>query len=113
MDSEDDVSGTGFAARLYGGFDLNRFFGLELGWTYLPTADDSYGNSITNYAIDLLAKLSIPVTAGFSLHAKAGGSYLSQQAQQQIPTISESLPQALHILDRSLVLAQPMKLYLI
>lgn len=69
------IDASGFAARIYGGWDFNRFFGLELGWAYLPTADSNLGGSIGNYAIDLLAKLSMPVTRGFSVHAKAGGGY--------------------------------------
>lgn len=74
------VDDTGFAARVYAGFDFNRFFGFELGYAYLPKATDNFGNSISNYAFDLLAKLSIPVTRGLSLHAKAGGGYLHSSA---------------------------------
>jgi len=69
-------SGTGFTARGFIGYDFNKFFGLEAGYTYLPKATDDFGDSITNYAIDILAKLSVPVTSGFSVHAKAGGAYL-------------------------------------
>lgn len=80
-------SGTGFAARVYGGYDINRFFGMELGWTYLPTASDNFGDDITNYAVDLLAKLSLPVSNGFSIHAKAGGSYLVSNADSSIAAL--------------------------
>lgn len=79
---------SGFAARLYAGWDFNRFFGLELGYAMLPSADSNFGESISNYAIDLLAKLSIPVTRGFSIHAKAGGGYFASSADNEFNNIS-------------------------
>lgn len=83
-------SDSGFAGRAYLGYDFNQYFGLETGYVYLPNAtfninsanflplsDGSLRTSgkITNYAIDLLAKLSVPLVDGFGLYAKAGGAY--------------------------------------
>lgn len=78
------LSGTGFAARGYLGYDFSKYFGLETGYTFLPKADDDFGNSIHNYAIDLVGKLSVPVVDGFSVHAKAGGSYLHASIDNNI-----------------------------
>src|SRR5262245_7808729 len=50
------LDGTGFAARGYLGYAFNKYFQIESGYTYLPTAKDNAGNSISNYAIDLLGK---------------------------------------------------------
>ncbi len=77
------VKDTGFTARGFLGFDFNKYLGLEAGYTYLPkvtvTGDDS--SEIKNYAVDLLAKLSVPVTNVFSVYAKAGGSYLDSKLE--------------------------------
>jgi opacity protein-like surface antigen len=70
------LNGTGFAARGYLGYAFNKYFALENGYTYLPKATDDAGDTIKNYAIDLLGKISWPVTSGFSIYAKAGGGYL-------------------------------------
>lgn len=70
------ISGAGFTAQAFLGYDFNRFFGLEAGYVYLPKATDNFGLQATNYVVDLLAKLSVPVCGGFSIHAKAGGGYL-------------------------------------
>jgi len=76
-----NISTSGFAARGYVGFDFNQYIGLETGYTYLPTTDVTLFTgvpqfNIKSYAIDLLAKLSVPITNVFGLYAKAGGSYL-------------------------------------
>jgi OOP family OmpA-OmpF porin len=80
-----DTSDTGFAGRGFVGFDFNKYFAIESGFTYLPktTFDGvaSSDESIKNYAVDLLAKLSIPVSPVFSLYAKAGGSYLNSKLE--------------------------------
>ncbi len=69
------ISSNGFAGQAFLGYDFNKFFGLQAGYVYLPKAKDSFGSQVSNYAIDLLAKLNVPVTSGFSIHALAGGSY--------------------------------------
>lgn len=78
-----DIDDQGFAARGFLGYDFNRYFGLEAGYTYLPKAKVNVGflngasasNSVKNYTVDLLAKLMIPVVDGFGLYAKAGAAY--------------------------------------
>ncbi len=83
-DVSSDVKDSGFAARLYLGYNVNHNFGIEAGYVFLPNAkvtltDNTSGDSqtikIKNYAIDLVAKLMVPVSDGFGLYAKAGGAY--------------------------------------
>lgn len=75
------ISSTGFAARGYLGFGFNRFISVESGYIYLPRAriNDQFGQSshINNYAVDLLGKLTVPVTGGLDLFAKAGLGYFN------------------------------------
>ncbi len=78
-----DFSDGGFAGRAYLGYDINKFFGFEGGFTYLPKATSDFGH-ITNYAFDILAKLSLPVTGGFSIHAKAGGGFFHSSVDDDI-----------------------------
>ncbi len=85
------VKDTGFAARGFVGFDFNKYLGVETGYTYLPNTTfngiPSENAEIKSYAIDLLAKLSVPVTNVFSVYAKAGGSYLSSKVDASIPGV--------------------------
>jgi len=78
--SSSSVNDTGFAARGYIGYDVNQFFGFESGYTYLPkTTVDGQSGNVKNYAIDLLAKLSIPVSSVLNIYAKAGEGYLNSR----------------------------------
>lgn len=71
------ISDSGFAARAFIGYDFNQYFALENGYVYLPKATvDNFDASISNYAIDLLGKISVPVTSGLRVYAKAGLGYL-------------------------------------
>lgn len=71
------IKDTGFAGQVFLGYDFNKFFGLQAGYVYLPKATANFGGSAKNYVVDLLAKLSLPVTGGFSIYALAGGSYFN------------------------------------
>ena len=74
---------TGFAARVFAGYDMNQFLGLETGYTFLPRTTGTaplLGNySVRNYAVDLLAKLSVPVSNVFNIYAKAGAAYFNSR----------------------------------
>lgn len=85
-----NVKDTGFTARGYVGYDINRYLGLEAGYTYLPKTTFN-GGDIKNYTIDLLAKLSVPVTNVFSLYAKAGGSYFNSKGKATDPETGVNL----------------------
>lgn len=71
-----DVAQSGFAGRGYIGYDFNKYFALESGYTYLPDRKYSYigydFETYANYAVDLLAKGSIPVTDQFGVFGKLG-----------------------------------------
>lgn len=88
---------TGFAGRIFAGYDFNQYLALETGFTYFPKTDlnvtvqstltDGAGNVIAagsksetgtfnTYGGDLLAKISVPVVDNFGLYAKAGPGYL-------------------------------------
>jgi len=86
-----DVKDTGFAARGYLGYDLNKYLGVEAGYTYLPkTTVNGLPGDIKNYTVDLLAKLSVPVTNVFSLYAKAGGAYYNAKFDDNIGSFSNN-----------------------
>src|SRR5262249_28833893 len=71
------ISPDGFAGQIFLGYDFSRYFRLQGGYFYLPKAtDDTFVFQATNYVLDILAKLSLPVSTGFSIYALAGGSYL-------------------------------------
>lgn len=87
-----NVKDTGFSARGFVGYDINKMFGVETGYTYFPktTISGVQNFDIKNYAVDLLAKLSVPVTNVFSVYAKAGGSYLDAKADSTVAGVSNS-----------------------
>jgi opacity protein-like surface antigen len=84
------ISDSGFAGRAFLGYDFNQYFGVESGFIFLPDAKFSVDNidadaKIRNYAIDLLAKVSVPVTSGFKLYAKAGAGYFNSKLSSSLP----------------------------
>lgn len=83
-----NFKGDGVAGRLYTGYDINRFLGVETGVTFFPRTDmkenitDYFnGNSSSEekfdtYGFDLLGKITVPVCNQLGLFAKAGPGYL-------------------------------------
>jgi opacity protein-like surface antigen len=70
------ISSTGFTGRGYIGYEFNRYIGVESGFIYLPDASiDGVDGDISNYAIDVLGKISVPISSGFDIYAKAGIGY--------------------------------------
>lgn len=104
--SSNSVDDDGFAGRVYAGYDFNHYFGLEAGYIYLPqaktngstvvtangvvVASSSFSTTIDNYAVDLLAKLMVPVVNGFGLYAKAGGAYFHSSGDFSTPEFGGS-----------------------
>lgn len=69
------LSSTGITTDLMD-YGLNEYVGVESEHTYLPTsAFDHMGNNINNHVIDVLGKISAPISEQLSLHAKAGLAY--------------------------------------
>lgn len=91
------VKDTGFAGRLFAGYDFNQYLAVEGGYTYFPNSDitntfqtsainfggivvpastetDKY--TIKTYGLDLVGRINVPVYQNFGLYAKAGPGYL-------------------------------------
>lgn len=80
----------GIAGRIFIGYNVNEFFGVELGgaaWSqadyngniYDPTDTTFLGKARGNqntWDIDLLAKVTYPFENGFKVFAKGGGAYV-------------------------------------
>lgn len=74
------VKDNGFAGRVFGGYNFNRFLAIEAGWTYLPKAKYQVAgvttNTLKNYAVDLDGKVTAPLVEGFGVYGKLGVGYL-------------------------------------
>ncbi len=75
-----DIDDVGFAFRLYGGYQFNKYFSAELGYAHWAETDVKYyvasETNIKTYALDLSGKMTVPVAMGFGVYAKLGGAYL-------------------------------------
>jgi hypothetical protein len=72
-------SDTGFAGTVYAGFDFNQYLAVQTGYVYFPNAKASVlGNTATikTYGVDVLGKITVPVTGNLGLFAEAGPGYL-------------------------------------
>lgn len=70
----------GVVGRAFLGYDLNRYFAVEGGYTYFFNKAEINSNAGANTtktsAIDLMLKSKLPVVDSFDLYAKVGGNYL-------------------------------------
>jgi len=78
----------GFVGRAFLGYDINRYFALEAGYTYFfnqaklkDAASDWY--KVRTQAVDVMAKIKAPVVDNFDLYAKLGASYLMSNLKKQ------------------------------
>ena len=75
-----DIDDVGFAFHAYGGYQFNKYFAAELGYTHWAETDVNYfGGSESNirtYAVDISGKMMVPVTMGIGVFAKLGAAYL-------------------------------------
>lgn len=103
-----DVDNSGFAGRIYGGYNFNKYFALETGFTFLPTVkfndvryrsgpnvDLSFRQNILdlcakgnyplksniNYNVDLYGKVGIASVIRSDLEASSGGQTARSDAQ--------------------------------
>ena len=79
----------GFVARGFLGYDINRYFAIEAGYTHFfsETHVGVAGTTLTDIrtqAIDLLGKIKAPIVENFDLFAKLGGAYLMSHAHHGI-----------------------------
>jgi len=107
-----DVDDVGLGGRIYAGYQFNPYFAVEAGFTQFGKTDVSatgtatsvvqsvirssqsenstavttdtvqYSGGVTEHAIDLVAKGTLPLQYGFGLYAKAGMAYI--QADRHI-----------------------------
>lgn len=76
------VDDTGFAGRVFLGYQFNQYGAVELGGVYLPEATfNKVGGTTTHadlkqYSIDLLAKGTLPLGTAFGLYAKGGLAWI-------------------------------------
>ena len=82
-------SDTGFAGRVFLGYDFHPNFAVEAGYTYFFTSPKVKvgGQQIYKgndpWAIDLVGKIKAHVVDNFGLYAKAGGSYLDNKLKAE------------------------------
>ncbi|MDR1057732.1 MAG: outer membrane beta-barrel protein [Coxiellaceae bacterium] len=73
----------GFVGRAFLGFDINRYFALEGGYTYFfnkpkfkTAAGVETGKVKRTHNVDVMGKIKAPVVDNFDLYAKLGVNYL-------------------------------------
>jgi len=90
-----DVNSVGTSGRLFGGYQFTPNFALEMGYIqfnktdfsgyghivnttgYGSVTDQVYDGELTQKAIDLVAKLTLPLHYGFGVFFKGGVAYVS------------------------------------
>jgi hypothetical protein len=101
--SKNTIDNGGVAGRLFIGYQFNHYLGAELGYSKFSDSNTSanglavaqvYGYSLdqisasdseyasvnfSTYAVDLVAKLTAPLSNNFDLYAKVGVAYLNQK----------------------------------
>jgi hypothetical protein len=76
-----DLENTGFAARPYLDYELNRYVSFEVGYLFLPTANYT-GSQLPSIKIktsgfDLLLGAKYPLGEGFAIYGKLGGAIIN------------------------------------
>ncbi len=75
----------GFMGRVFLGYDINRFFAVEAGYSYFFNKPRwQYQTALVNETydikkvkvVDLMGKLKAPICEGFDIYAKLGANYL-------------------------------------
>ncbi|MFA6409424.1 MAG: porin family protein [Gammaproteobacteria bacterium] len=74
---------SGIASRIFAGYDFNKYFAAEVGFTYFSNrAEENHAPSpvitsvVLTQALDFLGKIKAPLTDNFDFYAKAGLGYL-------------------------------------
>jgi OmpA-OmpF porin, OOP family len=70
----------GFVGRAFLGYDINKYFAVEAGYTYFfnkaKLGTSASYNKFTTQAVDVFGKIKAPIIDDFSLYAKLGMNYL-------------------------------------
>ena len=87
-----ESSSSGFAFRLYGGYQFIKFAAAEVGFSSYNnvTIKNIYGidgakETIEPMAIDIVGKAMIPLTEQFDIFAKLGASYMNVKRSFNVP----------------------------
>jgi OmpA-OmpF porin, OOP family len=78
------LSNSGLAGHLAVGYQLNKLFGLELGYLQLQdekTKAEGVNAFLNQHAIDLTAKALLPITNNVGLYGKLGVAYLTTKIE--------------------------------
>lgn len=91
------VDNTSWAARIYGGYQFNKYIAAELGYSYLGQVDfnniDGLNNAdaqLLQQGIDLTAKIMLPITSKFSVFALLGGDYMIVSADSSSSSVIQA-----------------------
>jgi OOP family OmpA-OmpF porin len=86
--SSTSSSSSGFSGRVFEGYQLNENFGLEAGYTKFHDVnidtiyDEDVDVKLKSYAVDVVAKGTIPLQNNFGLFGKLGVAYLNESLDE-------------------------------
>jgi OOP family OmpA-OmpF porin len=82
----------GLAGRVFAGFQMNQNWSAEMGYTKFSNATQNVSGTtgtfneinvngkatVKSYAVDAVAKITVPLQDGFNIYGKVGGAYLNE-----------------------------------
>jgi opacity protein-like surface antigen len=85
----------GVVGRFFVGYDINRYFAAELGYTRFfnkPTFsfNREYNKVKSTQVFDLMGKIKAPVVDNFDLYAKLGVGYMMTNFDTNTPLVSDT-----------------------
>lgn len=78
-----------FAAGLFLGYNVNEWFSLETGYTYLGKLETIENREITAQTIDLVGKFTWQVAEPLDIFAKAGGATYYTEVNEELPELDD------------------------
>lgn len=93
------IDDTGLAGRVYGGYLINQYFGIEAGYTKFSNSSAKSSSTIAigddvvdfntkvnvkTYAVDLVGKAILPLPHCFNVYGKLGVAYLHEKGTATI-----------------------------
>ena len=90
------IKDKGFVGRAFVGYDINKYFALETGFTYFFNKTEiikknvALTSGIITQVVDLYGKIKAPVVDSFDLYAKLGACYLMSNIENPIGTLAAS-----------------------
>lgn len=84
-----DIDDDNLAGGLFLGYNLNDWFAIEGGYTYLGKIEIADNAEISQDAIELVGKFTWQATESFDLFAKAGGFIYKTKGKDQLSGLKE------------------------